>query len=139
MNTCKILGIAILWAWTIPSFAQYNSFTVQGSPYNIGTTTPNYGINSISSGVVVTARAPAFVYIDASNRYACAGWFGGSGNVPLSGTTTSVVFTIKQNSGLVWKWTQEYLVVIALDNNTNGAIALSTNASPTWYSRKSVV
>ena len=47
----------------------------------------------------------------AGTQYVCTGWIG-TGSVPLSGTGTTVTFTITEPSSIEWKWkTQYYLTV----------------------------
>jgi len=69
------------------------------------------GTTSYTPGTSVTASVTSPVAGPAGYRYVCTGWTG-TGDVPGSGTGTTVTFTINQDSGLTWNWkTQTYLTV----------------------------
>ena len=52
-------------------------------------------------------------------QYVCTGWIG-SGDVPGSGSASSVTFTITQPSSITWNWkTQYYLTVVSAYDSPN--------------------
>jgi uncharacterized repeat protein (TIGR02543 family) len=74
------------------------------SPSPSGTTYPAYG-TSITASVSSPVAGPT------GTQYVCTGWTG-TGDIPASGTGTSVTFTITQDSSITWNWkTQYYLTV----------------------------
>ena len=69
------------------------------------------GTTSYTPGTSVTASVTSPVAGPAGTQYVCTGW-SGTGDVPGSGTGTTVTFTINQDSGITWNWkTQHYLTV----------------------------
>jgi hypothetical protein len=68
------------------------------SPYD--SPTPLSGWFDSGSGITESVTSPVTV---GSSIWTCTGW-SGSGSVPLSGTVTSVLFSITQNSGITWTW-----------------------------------
>ncbi|HOJ40049.1 MAG TPA: hypothetical protein PK644_06260, partial [bacterium] len=92
-----------------------------------GSPDPGVGSHSYATGTSVTASV--FSPVTAGNtRYVCTGWTG-TGDVPASGTATSVTFTITQNSTITWNWKVQYL----LTTQTNPAAGGSVTPSSNWY------
>ncbi len=58
-------------------------------------------------------------------QYVCTGWTG-TGDVPVSGTTTSVTFTITQDSSITWNWQTQYYLTV--DNGGYGTVS-----GQNWY------
>jgi parallel beta-helix repeat protein len=78
--------------------------TVKGEPDSFGASSPyGYGSNEIVRLTVVTNTVSGFGEIPGQTRYAPNGWTG-TGSVPASGTSNTVVFTITTNSTLTWRW-----------------------------------
>jgi hypothetical protein len=76
---------------------------VSGSPSEVGTVDPGYGVAVFPSGIVV--RASADYYTDPINgtRDVNRGWRG-LGSIPESGNTNSLEITIQRTSSLEWQW-----------------------------------
>ncbi|GEM_PF-661174 len=83
------------------------SLAVSGSPAACGTPSPAYGTHGFAPQASVTADVEAFTAPAGLARWACTGWTG-SGSVPVSGATNSVVFTILTGSALTWHWSGQY-------------------------------
>jgi hypothetical protein len=79
------------------------SLTVLGTPEDLATCSPPYGMSILASGVVVTASAAAHTDSLGGFRYRNAGWIG-TGSAPASGTTNALAFTIREASTLTWRW-----------------------------------
>jgi len=78
-------------------------------------------------GTSITASVTSPVTGPAGTQYVCTGWTG-AGDVPASGTGTTLTFTITQNSSITWNWkTQYYLTVKTI---LTGA---ATIAGQGWY------
>ena len=73
---------------------------------------PANGENEIPSGTEVSAWSAGSV-VDGRVRYDCTGWRG-TGSVPLQGTGTNVVFTLREDSTLAWQLTTNYLVRVSV-------------------------
>jgi hypothetical protein len=81
--------------------------------------TPTSG--SYTSGTGITASVTPIVARPAGTQYVCTGWTG-TGNVPATGTTTSVTFTITQDSSITWNWKTQYLLTVGTDPSGIGTI-----------------
>ena len=68
----------------------------------------------------------------AGRQYVCTGYVG-TGSVPASGGTTSVVFTITTNSTLTWKWGTEFYL------DTGAGTGGSVDVDDGWHSTGTVV
>jgi uncharacterized repeat protein (TIGR02543 family) len=77
------------------------------SPYDSPTPTSGW----FNTGTLITASVTSPVAGPSSIRYVCTGWTG-TGNVPASGSGTSVSFTISQNSSITWNWKTQYLLTV---------------------------
>jgi hypothetical protein len=83
--------------------AQLTVTSLYGSP------TPTSGTYTLGTSITASVTSP--VAGPAGTQYVCTGW-SGTGDVPASGTGTSVIFTITQDSSITWTWkTQYYLTV----------------------------
>lgn len=89
--------------------------TVEGSLSRNGTVSPDYGVSSYASGLVVTASAPVHVPVSEDTRFTNTGFFG-TGSVPQSGTNRTVSFLIERSSLLVWLWQREHRLTLFSDN-----------------------
>ena len=89
--------------------------SVYGSPHNIGTVTPDYGVTHFASGLVATASAPEYVSVNDDTRFTSTGFFG-TGSVPQSGTNRSVSFRMDSHSLLVWMWQREHRLTLFSTN-----------------------
>ena len=76
-------------------FAQLTVVSAYGTP------TPASG--PYTPGTTIVASVTPVVAGPAGTQYVCIGWTG-TGDVPATGTTTSVTFTITQNSSITWNW-----------------------------------
>jgi hypothetical protein len=90
-----------------------------------GTPTPTSGW--FDSGSSITASTSSPVSGPTGTQYVCTGWTG-TGNVPSSGSSTSVAFTITQPSTLVWNWKTQYYLTVKTD-----PIGLVTIMGEGWY------
>lgn len=68
--------------------------------------------------------------VAADTQHLCTGWTG-IGSVPASGTATSVVFTITEESSITWNWQTEYW----LEAETNGQGQV--DGGNTWFAEGS--
>ena len=71
---------------------------------------PAVGDNWFDSGTPITAYVTSPADLSDGTRYRCTGWSGGTGNVPASGSGTSVSFTITAPSSITWNWQKQYRV-----------------------------
>jgi len=78
------------------------------SPYD--SPTPNSGWFDSNSNITEFVTSP--VLGGAGTRYICTGWTG-TGNIPSSGSGTSVTFTITQASSITWNWKTQYQVTFS--------------------------
>jgi hypothetical protein len=85
------------------------TLNIAGSPTNIGTCEPAYGVHHSASGLIINASSQNIYYEAPDTRYRCLG-LTGTGSVPPSSTNQYVSFRINRNSILVWKWQRQYLV-----------------------------
>lgn len=99
--------------------------TVTGTPLEVGTVTPDYGVWGLASGIVVNASAEALTVPSGGTRYACTGWVG-SGSVPALGGSNVVGFTMEADSALDWQWRTEYALI-----QSSGVAGLL--ATTTWW------
>lgn len=80
------------------------AFIVQS---DVGTPFPWPGTNYYPTGTMVWTHAPEWK--NRGTQHLCIGWTDGTGDVPASGTTNRLNFTITTNSSLRWLWTTNYL------------------------------
>ncbi len=96
-------------------FARVQAISGQGlqvfSTY--GTPEPPVGLNDLPSGSTVVASVPSVVYDLPGARRVSTGWQGGAGDVPATGTTNSVTFTLNQLSLISWTWRTEFQLNVA--------------------------
>ncbi len=72
---------------------------------------PNPSSDWYDSGSGITESVTSPASGPAGTQYVCTGW-SGSGSVPVSGSASSVTFTISAPSAITWNWkTQYYLTV----------------------------
>jgi len=102
----------------------------QGSP------TPAVGVHYYPMGTQVTLNSNSPATGGPGTRHVCTGYTG-TGDVPFTGTTSSVTFTINQTSSITWIWTVEnYLTLIA--NPGVGGNPQPSPAGP-WFQPGSLV
>jgi hypothetical protein len=70
------------------------------------------GTTSYFSGTSVTASVTSPVSGLGRTQYVCTGWTG-TGDVPSSGTETTVTFNITQDSTITWNWKTQYSVTFS--------------------------
>lgn len=97
--------------------AQLTTTSAHGSP------TPTNG--SYALGTSITASVTPVVAGPTGTQYVCTGWTG-TGDVPASGTGTTVAFTITQDSTLTWNWQTQYQLTV-----NNGGHGTTSGAG--WY------
>jgi len=91
------------------------------------------GTTSYTPGTSVTASVTSPVAGPTGYRYVCTGSTG-TGDVPSSGTGTTVTFTINQDSGITWNWkTQTYLTV------KTDPLGIATIPGEGWYDKSTTV
>jgi hypothetical protein len=85
---------------------------------------PDNGLHIINDGVSVTCSVSSSV-IESGTVWTCTGWTG-TGSVPSSGTGSSVIFTISQDSTIAWNWhgnaVQHTLTVFSAHDNPSPAV-----------------
>lgn len=105
------------------------ALTVGGYPSNLGTVSPDYGFATYASGSVIHASAgPATVPVG-GQRYYCIGWTG-VGNVPPTGSSNTLSFTLTSHSAISWQWTNQYCLT---QDSTPAGIVNAT----TWWNAAS--
>lgn len=67
-----------------------------------GNPNPPAGKNYYTNGQSITASVSSSV-IENGTTWTCTGWTG-TGSVPASGSTASIIFTIDQDSSITWNW-----------------------------------
>jgi len=77
-----------------------------------GSPTPTTGW--YDAGTSITASVTSPVSGSAGTRYVCTGW-SGTGSVPVSGTDTTVIFTLNQSSSITWNWKTQYYLTLVTD------------------------
>jgi len=84
------------------SIVQLTATSAHDSPAPSGTT-------SYLNGTSITATVISPVPGPPGAQYVCTGWTG-TGDVPASGSETTVTFTITENSTITWNWKTQYLL-----------------------------
>jgi KaiC/GvpD/RAD55 family RecA-like ATPase len=62
------------------------------------------------AGISITASVTSPVSGPVGTQYICTGWTG-TGSVSMSGTNTSVTFTMNEPSSITWNWKTQYLLL----------------------------
>ncbi|MGD0977530.1 MAG: hypothetical protein ABR962_00140 [Candidatus Bathyarchaeia archaeon] len=106
---------SITWNWAVTPPVQL-TLTVTSAHDN---PSPGVGDHLYDYGSSVTCSVSSPV-VEGGISHTCTGWTG-TGDVPPSGTDTSVTFTISQNSSITWNWqiTQQTLTVTSAHDNPN--------------------
>jgi hypothetical protein len=107
---------SITWSWySTASQSKLAVTSAHDSP------SPGVGNTIYSDGTFVTCSVSSPV-TENGTVWTCTGW-SGAGSVPLSGTVTSVSFTISQDSSITWIWqgsaAQHTLTVYSLHGSPN--------------------
>jgi hypothetical protein len=84
------------------------------------------GTTSYLNGTNVTASVTSPVPGPAGTQYICTGW-NGTGDVPASGSGTTVNFTITQNSTIAWNWKTQYSVSFNVAPSDGGSTSPTGN------------
>lgn len=84
-----------------------------------GSPVPSTGAHSYNDGQSVTCSVSSPV-VDGGVSYSCTGW-SGTGSVPSIGSSTSVTFSITQDSTITWNWiiTPRTLTVTSAHDSPN--------------------
>jgi len=134
-----------VWQLHLAEAPNTRQLVVSGSPMPHGTSSPyDYGTNQVLYGTAVTNTVPSPADEAGGVRYVCAGWTG-DGDVPGSGDTNVVTFTIETNSTLTWLWETEYELTVGTSGSgtvssvdgwyTNGAsVEITASVTDTNYS-----
>ncbi|MDB6058878.1 MAG: hypothetical protein JWO95_2722, partial [Verrucomicrobiales bacterium] len=128
----------------IPDYDPSHRLVIYSSPAGLGTSTPQpFGTNWVQSipDPTVTNQIAA-VITNGGIRFHCVGWTG-TGSVPPSGTTNSVVFVLTNFSTLTWNFAFDAYVappsganvVPASYSSAFGTVGLNTLARGTGGSR----
>lgn len=102
---------ALMCFTTVVHFSTYNNLVHAQGPWTLtvytayDSPTPGNGSCSDDITALVTSPTPGGPGI----QYICTGR-SGNGNVPASGTASSVTFTITQDSTITWNWKTQYLL-----------------------------
>lgn len=86
---------------------------------------PAAGENFFFSGHTVTCRLAQTVVTQIDTQFVAYGW-SGSGNVPVSGRTTSFTFALTADSTLAWSWRTNFWLEVVADH---GSVDLASG----WY------
>lgn len=83
-----------------------------------GTMTPDAGTHTFVYGdeVVASAVAPE---PENGTRRVCTGWRG-TGSAPASGAESGVLFTITNETSIVWNWRTDYLTGVSVSGGSGG-------------------
>jgi hypothetical protein len=115
-------------------------FLAQGPTLTVisayGSPTPPVGSQAYLTGTQVTCSVTSPASGGSGVRYICTGWTG-TGDVPTSGTGTSVAVTLNADSSITWNWAAEYEVFTAVLPAGSGSVTL-TPPGP-WYAANTVV
>lgn len=106
------------------TFAFSNNTLAVTSAY--GTPSPARGTNVMSWGDVVNCVMGDSPVNLGLTQYVCVGWTG-TGSVPSSGSGTNLIFTLTNNSTIVWQWRTNYWLDTA--SETNGSVDVVDG----WY------
>ena len=93
---------------------------------------PSVGTHIYYTGDVVNAYVASPVAVPSGTRYVCTGWTG-TGSVPANGTTTSIQFTMNQNSTITWNWKTQYLLTYSANPAAGGTVTVNPTATGNWY------
>jgi hypothetical protein len=110
------------------------TLVIEGNPVRAGSPlTEGYGTNFVLRGSMVANRVTE-VATTATTRFACLGW-SGTGDVPVTGIGTQAVFSITQDSRLVWNWVAtDYWLAAGVSgsgsiNSTSGWVRVNSSVS----------
>ena len=94
------LNSTITWIWVVTPSVQWNLAvsSAHGNP------NPPVGDHLYSDGDSVTSNVTSPM-TESGTVWTCTGW-SGSGSVPSSGNSTSVTFSITENSTITWNWVE---------------------------------
>ncbi|MBN1671162.1 MAG: chitobiase/beta-hexosaminidase C-terminal domain-containing protein, partial [Kiritimatiellae bacterium] len=115
--------------WIDVVWPELTTLVVAGNPAPHGMSADyDYGTNyfTVFAPAAVNVAVPAIADEAGGTRYACTGWTG-TGDVPASGPSNTVAFTITMNSTLTWHWLTEYFL-----DTTAGANG-SVDVGDGWY------
>ncbi|MCK9623136.1 MAG: hypothetical protein M0R47_21700, partial [Methylobacter sp.] len=112
---------------TMPAQPIILTATYKDAPYYALTVTSAYGgsdpsgTNSYNTPVsIMVTNSPV---LNDTTQYVCVGWTG-TGSAPANGTTTNTgLFTMTNDSTLVWLWTTNYLLQV--DKTGSGSVSTS--------------
>ena len=88
------------------------SLYIFGSPTDIGTPAPGYGLHYYPDDITVSITATTPAYIIEGTRHYCIG-FSGTGDIPQLGTTNVITYTTASPiSILLWHWTLQHRLTV---------------------------
>ncbi len=102
------------------TFQQQYSLTVS-SVYD----SPNPGSEWLNAGSSVTASVSSPVSGGSGTQYVCTGW-SGTGSVPSSGSSCSVIFTLNAPSSIIWNWKTQYYLSMQASPSNGGIVTPSS-------------
>jgi thermopsin len=79
------------------------------------------------AGTQITASVGSPAAGSTGTRYVCTGW-SGTGSIPVSGTASSVAFTISAASTITWNWKTQYQASFAVSPSAAGTVNPSVTA-----------
>jgi hypothetical protein len=117
------LFAALLYFATVVHFSTHTNLVHAQGPWTLTVTSaydsPSPSGGSFNDSTVITASVTSPTSGGSGIQYVCTGW-SGTGSVPLSGTTSSVTFTITNDSSITWNWKTQYLLTVSSAYGTVG-------------------
>ncbi len=81
-----------------------------------GTGDPTAGVHAVLRGTNLTLRmSNPLVGEGVTTQYVCTGW-AGTGDIPASGSGTSVTATVSNDSAITWQWQTNYYLDVTASN-----------------------
>ena len=91
---------SVLWHWDI-SAVSLDIYSDHGTP------NPPVGSHAYAVGTELDLTINEYEYVSGTERWKCVGWIG-SGDVPASGSDTTVHITLTENSSINWQWVKQF-------------------------------
>src|SRR5271157_5984031 len=107
---------SVAWGWKTQYYLTVTSVYDSPSPVS----------GWFDSGSSITESVTSPVSGGSGVQYVCTGWTG-TGSVPVSGSGSSVTFSIVSPSSIMWNWKTQYTVTFSdagLDSSASGTIAV---------------
>ena len=107
LSSLQSASITLSVSGTVTANYKTQYYLAVSSPYDSPTPTSGW----FDAGTSITASVTSPSSGPMGTRYVCTGWTG-TGNVPASGTSPTVTFTINQPSTITWNWKTQYLLTV---------------------------